>query len=666
LLQGVLGLRLWQQQITRFTPAIVGFLLVTVALFLIGGASALSLVGRFLFVLFLPGFSVLQVVASCEFDFLERLVISPIIGIAYTSLIALYLSVLNIPINEYTIVLSVLLLSVPLLAYSWKQGRLGKTGLKSSIAPSTVLVLVLVMVASTFLISLPFPKNGVLIPMGDDPATSTLAATLIVEQGKIPQSWAPYFPEQSQFTYPPAYSSVIAFLYFLDPSMSMPILVSLFSVFFAIVHGEIFVLTRRVVHDDRIALCAASFSALVFIGFYQMMINGRFPALVGLALTVNLLLFSHSYAVTGNRKMLLVAGITLASLFLTYTVSFITATLFLILFFSFGLIFFQKRKESALGCGTVVAMGIAISSPWVFNILSRLMTEIPAKEYQTLLIWFDAASLRSEFGPSNLFIYYGYWLLLLGIICLLTIFVRKRVGSFLLAWFLSIILLMSNEIFNIHFPGWYYLQSGAFLNPTLSLPLSALAGIGFIKAYEFLKRKLPYSSRNIKKANLHIVFMAVLLLSASFLGVKAILERTDPQASRISSADYNAMMWIADNTTENAIIFNDHWVGTPSVWIPVISHRRITMPLLSISEVGWSNIMFTRQDESIIVARDPNSTEASAILKKYDVSYIYLSNIVSAQTEEWRENYDPQLFLQSPHYELEFNEEDAWVFKVVY
>jgi uncharacterized membrane protein len=90
------------------------------------------------------------------------------------------------------------------------------------------------------------------------------------------------------------------------------------------------------------------------------------------------------------------------------------------------------------------------------------------------------------------------------------------------------------------------------------------------------------------------------------------------------------------------------------------------MPLLSISEVGWSNIMLARQDESIIVGRDPNSTEALSILKKYNVSYIYLSNVVSNQAEEWRDNFDPHLFLQSPHYEVAFNQDNAWVIRVIY
>jgi hypothetical protein len=661
---GVLSMGLRHQQFSKFALVFAGLFLVSV-LFLVGGVTALSLTVRILFVLFLPGFSILQATFSDDLDFLERLVLSPIIGVAFAALMALYLSLLHVPINAYTVIITILLLSVPLLAYSWKRGKLRRTTFKSSTAPTTYFVLILLIVASIILISLPFPKNGVLVPMGDDPATSTLAAALIVQQGKIPQSWAPYFPEQSSFTYPPAYPSVIAFLYFLDSSLSMPTLVSLFSAFFAIIHGEIFVVTRRVMHDDRIALCATSFSALTSIGFYQMMIYGRFPALVGIALTLSLMLFSYLYAVTGKRKLLLLAGVTLASLFLTYTVSFITATLFVILFFSFGLILFQNRKESVLGCATVVVTGIALSSPWVSNILSRLMIEVPAREYQTLLLWFDAASVRSEFGSANLFMYYGYWLLLIGIVGLLIVLARKRIGSFLLAWLLSIILLMSNEIFKIHFPGWYYLQSGVFLNPMLSLPLSVLAGIGFVKTYEFLKRRLQYSFHRLKKANLHIIMMGALLLSASFLGVRAIVARTDPQTCRISFADYNAMMWIADNTTEDAVIFNDHWVGTPSVWIPVISHRSITMPLLSISEVGWSNIMFTRQDESIIVARDPNSTEALLILKKYDVSYIYLSNNVSAQVQEWRNNYDANLFLQSPHYELAFNEENAWVIRVI-
>lgn len=633
---------------------------------MVGGVPALSLLARVIFVLFLPGFSILQAITAEEFDVLEKLILSPIMGIAYASLTALYLSALKVPINEYIIILSTLLLSVPLLTYSWKRGGLRRTSFKSSAKPFIYFILVILTAASIVLISLPLPRNGILIPMGDDPATSTLAAAIIAQQGKIPQSWAPYFPEQTHFTYPPGYPSVVAFLYLLDPSVSMPVLVSLFSAFFAIIPGEIFVLTRKISNDNRIALCAASFSALAAIGFYQMVINGRFPALLGEVLTLNLLLFVYLYLTTGKRKLLLMAGITLASLFVAYTVSFITATLFAIMFFSFGVLFFQKRREGALGLAAVIIVGIVLSSPWVFNILGRLMIEIPAKEYQALLVWFDGASVRSEFGPADLFMYYGYLLFLLGIVISLVAKVRKRIGSFLLAWFLSIVVLMMNEIFRIPFPGWYYLQSGVFLNPTLSFPLSALAGIGFVKAYDFLKRKAHYSSKRLISTYLPLALVAALLVPTFFLGVNTIVTRTNLQTCRISTADYNAIMWISENTSKDAVIYNDHWVGTPSIWIPVISQRRIIMPLLSISEVGWSNMMFTRQDESFIIAKHPNSTEALSILKKYDVSYIYLSNKVSAQVLEWRNNYDAHLFLQSPHYELAFNEDNAWVIKVIY
>jgi len=270
--------------------------------------------------------------------------------------------------------------------------------------------------------------------------------------------------------------------------------------------------------------------------------------------------------------------------------------------------------------------------------------------------------------------YYGYWMFLFGIIGLLLLRVRRRIGSFLLAWFLSIILLILNEIFKIHFPGWYYLQSGTFLNPTLSLPFTVLAGFGFVKAFDFLKKRAQNSSFKLVKTRRHIVLVATILLSTVILGAAIVFWKPETtndfvnslQTNRMATADYNAIIWILHNTNENAVIFNDHWIGTPSTWIPAISHRRIVMPLLSISEVGWSNIMFTRQDESIIVAKHPNSSEALSILEKYNVSYIYLSDSVSAQVQEWRNNYDAYLFLSSPHYELAFNENNVWVIKVIY
>jgi len=666
-------MHLQYKQLRKLTPVVVGFFLVIV-LFSIGGLSSLSLAVRILFVLLLPGFSILQLIVSDEFDFLEKLFLSPIIGIAFTSLLALYLSTSNIPINETTVIMSVLLLSIPLLAYSWKRGGLRKASFKSSFPPSTYFVLTLLVTISIILITLPIPKNGILIPTGDDPASPTLVATMIVQQGKIPQSWAPYFPEQSSFTYPPGYPSVLAFLYLLDTSNPIPALATLFAALFAIIPCQIFVLTRRLMSDLRVALCSAAFLALLSIGFYQMVIIGRFPALVGLALTINLLLFSYLYSSTAKSKLLLLAGITLASLFLVYSTSFITATLFVILFFSFVLFFFKNKKESLFGVATIIILGIVFAIPWIFNIFNRLMVEVPTREYEALINWFNTYSLQNNIGSTDIFMYYGYWLFLLGIIVLLTIMVRKRIASFLLAWFLSICLLMSNEIFKFHFPGWYYLQSWNFLNPLLALPFSVLAGIAFVKAYDSLKERLRNSSCKIIRNKRQTLLVVAIPLFAIILGATVIIFWTPTinnnlrglQTNRISTADYNAIQWISNNTPEDAVIFNDHWVGTPSIWIPIISHRRIVMPLLSISEVGWTDIMFTRQDESIIVARDPNSTEALSILKKYEVSYIYLSNHYSVQVEEWRKNYDAHLFLKSPHYELAFNEENAWVIRVIF
>ena len=645
-----------------------------VVLVLVGGFSSLSLAIRILFVLVLPGFSILQVTASEEFDFLEKLFLSPIIGIAVTSLLALYLSMLNIQINAATIITAVLLLSIPLLAYSWKRGKLKKTNFKSSFTPTTFLILTLLVTISIVIISLPIPKNGILIPTGDDPASHTLVATMIVQQGEIPQSWAPYFPEQTSFTYPPGYPSVLAFLYLLDTTNPMPALATLFAALFAVIPCQIFVLTRRLISDLRVALCSAAFLALLSFGFYQMIINGRFPALVGLALTSNLLIFTYLYSSTGKRKLLLLAGVSFASLFLVYSTSFIIASLFVILFFSFALFIFKNKKESFIGIATIIILGIILVTPWILNIFNRLMVEVPTREYEALVTWFSRYSLQNNIGSTNIFMYYGYWLLLLGIIILLIINVRKRIASFLLAWFLSICLLISNEIFQLHFPGWYYLQSWNFLNPNLTLPFSVLAGIAIVRAYDFLKERLRNFSREIMKKKRQNVLIVSIPLLAIILGGAVIMFWTPAindslkilQKNRISTADYNAIQWISNNTPKDAVIFNDHWVATPSIWIPIISHRRIVMPLLSISEVGWTDMMFTRQDESIIVARKPNSTEALSILKKYEVSYIYLSDHYSIQIEEWRNNYDADLFLQSPHYELAYNEENAWVIRVIY
>jgi hypothetical protein len=53
-------------------------------------------------------------------------------------------------------------------------------------------------------------------------------------------------------------------------------------------------------------------------------------------------------------------------------------------------------------------VGIVLAAPWVFNIFNRLMVEVPTREYEALLVWFNTYSVRSEIGFTNLFMYYGY------------------------------------------------------------------------------------------------------------------------------------------------------------------------------------------------------------------------------------------------------------------
>ena len=126
--------------------------------FLVGELPSLSLIAKVLFVLFLPGFSILHAIVPDDFDFSERLILSPIIGIAYASLMALYLSTLKVPINQFTIICSILLLSVPLLAYSWKRKTKEKK-FKSSITTSTYVILTLLIVRFNFFNIASIPKE---------------------------------------------------------------------------------------------------------------------------------------------------------------------------------------------------------------------------------------------------------------------------------------------------------------------------------------------------------------------------------------------------------------------------------------------------------------------------------------------------------------------------
>jgi hypothetical protein len=649
----------------NLTIAFVVILFCLVAAVVIaGGFSALSIMGRIAFVLFLPGFAILQALVPEHFDLGEKVILSFIIGFAYSSLTALYFSFLKVAINAYTVVLSVLLLSVPLLVYSWRKGTF-MSSLKAPIKSSSYIILILLLVVSVIFLSMPWSDNGIVFPIGDDPATSTLAATLIAQQGKIPQSWAPYFPDQSTFAYSPAYPSVTAFLYLLDTSISIPVIATYFLAFFAIINAEVFVLIKRIFNNERVALVAAAFTALGSLSFYMMAQNGRYPALIGTALTLSLILFTYLYANTGSRKLLLLAAISFAGTFLAYSVSFITSLIFVLCFFIFKLIFSDKKKQTVLGATGLLGVGIALCLPWVANIVSRLSMKTPPREVDALITWFGGATVKAQFGASNILSYYGYWVLLIGILGVLVYFIKAKGARILLAWFLSTIVLLANEIFLIRFPGWYYLQTAAFINPLVSFILLVLLGVGVAKGFLLLRNKKFFSGHKYRSRFFSLIFV-ILLLASIGVGANRVVEHLGHNTNRIPAADMHALTWLSENTPQDSVIYTDHWVGVGSIWIPVISHRQVTMALLSISEVGWSDSMFTRQDESLIVTKDPNSTEALNILYQYNASYIYLSDHYSQQVEAWRNNYNVTKFQESNHYQVVFQEQNAVIIKISY
>jgi uncharacterized membrane protein len=99
---------------------VLGVAIAVACVWLLVGFPSIFFGVAYLFVVMLPGFALLQATVPDAFDLTERLILAPIVGIAFTTVVAVYLSFVGIPITRLTVVLMVLLVSLPLFAYAWQ------------------------------------------------------------------------------------------------------------------------------------------------------------------------------------------------------------------------------------------------------------------------------------------------------------------------------------------------------------------------------------------------------------------------------------------------------------------------------------------------------------------------------------------------------------------
>ncbi len=608
----------------------------------------------------LPGYALFTLLLPRSgFDFIQRLIVSVGLSTALVPLLLLFCTLIGLKLD--TVKAMVMMLAFGFIAL-WstmrelaREGKFGATRALRVKIDGIYILLVFLLVLS--LIVRFVPVRDLAIPPGTDGYHHALISQLIVENGKVPESYEPYAPLKS-FTYHFGFHSVVAFLHWLTGEDVIQLTLVIGQMLNALLILSVFLFVFRLTEDRVAGLIGALMVGLISVFPAYYVYWGRFTQLTGLVILPIAIVLMMEW-IDGDERhwgYALAASIALAGLFLSHyrILMFYPPFAFLYLFYKS----WAKRGELRMMKGIwlrfaiLVLFTFVLIAPWLRNLLIN---------YES-----DPLRPRSYLGPGYFSIdrigeassfYSNIPLLVLslgGIIWGLW----RREHHIILIFIWALFLLIASNPYWIPLPGVGMVE---FVTVLISMFLPASAFVGYLMAnlWRSIHRAFP-------KARL---IGGVVLAAIAFLGAKEMLGIFDPIAIYVGKADMMAMRWIQDNVTKGAkFLVNatipewapDYAIGIDAgYWIPLLTGRETTLPpVIYSSERPVDEGYFA---DVLVLSKAANSLDTDdtlRLLKAKGVTHIYIGERESV--------IRPEELIQSPNYQLVYHDRGVWIFEVDY
>ena len=286
------------------------------------------------------------------------------------------------------------------------------------------------------------------------------------------------------------------------------------------------------------------------------------------------------------------------------------------------------------------AASIILSVPYLVRIQPGYSAQEIAQFYH---MWYTVEAFRIEMLAVRI----GSFILICGVLGLL--FVKRNVLIFFSVWLLSLLLLALTTLLPEKYPFWYVFFANRLVD-MMFIPLALLSGIF---AAEILKNK-------------HYILIALLILpmvSHFYYIPRSPSPFLDDSPE--FTADLEGIQWLSENTEESTIILNDWWTGTGSAWITVLARRRVIFPFLYVHDHFLDKLDIPERGRDVFwIGLAPDTVESHKLLQEWGVDFIFLSSHVEDRVK-WRRNlWNVEKMVESPNYELVFNENDTYIFRV--
>ncbi|MBU7014966.1 MAG: hypothetical protein HXS52_14470 [Theionarchaea archaeon] len=473
----------------------------------------------------------------------------------------------------------------------------------------------------------PWTDHVAFFPPGDEMKLHLLHCSTILESKSLPSSYAPLYPEIHHVTQPLGYHGMAVMVTQAARGSLIPV-----STMVGIVAASLgciaVYLLGKTLHSEKVGLAGSfSFVGLSFL-FHQLALSGSYPLLLGIALQVFAVALVVRAATQTSRSQCVVAGLACAACFSVDLNAFLPLVLFLIGF----LLFYRSTFY-------VLASFLLFSLPPLARIVLPPLKPLEVAFAQE---WFQQ-SLNSLREPNVFLFSMGPLLLIFALLQVSTVRRLRQVISFPIAvGGLYVLCLCIPLLICTLVPVWWVFDPVLILR-VVAVVLSLTTGLFLVGLQRM--RKITW------------FFVGVVL-------VALVLQVADPffilpqQRPTVDDDALAAFRWLSTNTTSEDIILNLQSSGDSSTWIPAVIGRRVVMPyhLYYKGDNAMSALNLPERFTDVTILKTLPSSEFSRdILGKYGITHVYI---------EGEEDIDPDLFVDSPLYTLEFHQRNTYIFSV--
>lgn len=528
-------------------------------------------------------------------------------------------------------------------------------------------LLTLVLFALTLLVRF-VQIRTLIVPAWVDSPQHVLITQLVALYGQIPRSYEPLLPINN-FVYHFGFHADTVLFHWLSGLDIPQAMLILGQVLNAISMLMAYLVTWRLVQRRLAAIVAA-----LIVGFVSYMPAyyvswGRYTQLTGTLLLPASMVTALNWLEAKQRdyRLLLIAGLTQAGLFLTHVRVTVFAACFVstfVLYESIGQL--RTRNKHALlelWCrgGLWALAALCMSGPWLVQVITHIRVFLP-----------DSLSAQIVTSPNSpyglLFVIRNRELMVLaalgGVLGLLR---HKKESMWVLSWCLVVAVLTHPKVAGILAPN--------LLNPSaaviaLFLPLSILGGQAVTCIWDSGQPLLSTLLRRVgiqrHTTTVRQLVLAIVLLSIALWNGWGMIQIINPVTILATSEDIEAMNWIKENTPLDALfLINTRlwqygiYTGTDGgYWIAPLTGRNTLLPALPYA-YGSPDYVRRINEMARIVAETTGANEApfQSLVAQEKITHIYIGTKGGPLT--------PKMFLGNTRYRPVYSSGAVWIFEVV-